>query len=1836
MGIGSKRPPLPAPTDSSTENLSSLESTDIATNLSQQTIKSSYSIPEDGSPLILPYKKTRPEKSILGRSKSQDSLLIEYFEAGKLREGKNPRPSVRARVTPHGKKLKSGGNLDNSGSVKLQKPSYKKRISLEGRTIPKSARQGRAVHNRSISLPHSSAEAATMENQSDLSANHPSQTAYVAPPSDISSMPADSMLDGPAKIKSPMKNANSTPGNTQQQTTGQNENLKAPSVQRSRSKSTERITRKAIEKLTRETSPDDAGVNRRSYKSGTTRGEEDLKPRSRRSSKSHRDSATDSSVIPHRDAESNLSAASKYSLNNPKLLNTVEEIVRRILPEIETMKRHRSVRSSGTRDSFASESTFSRTDPDAKSHRTSRGQAKDVRDHEDSEHGDIVGKRKHRRRSSQNSAGSEKASSRRESVDSIAEEKERIRRHKENGKARAHEKEKSHSPRKLTKANLKSHTSRSSVDSLESHGKERRRRRGESKSKSQSRSDEKSTPQEIPPMPMNSEIQDSDLTRESILSADTTESPHEAERPQSSLSKTAGASTRDIASPVSRATEKQHSAKSSRGDSPLTVRSRGDKSLASPRSDRSLGSTRNRTAALAGAGLGGAAGAMYGYHERRDRRRSRSKDSHRTRSRDASPTRQFSGTRQASQTKLRENEKATAQTPPGRPANTNGSDGKKGQSMESMQSSESVNYPMTQKRHQGVNLEKDSDIIDDLSGLDQDDVQDEDHERFFERQHEINDRYRSSADYEDQQETLEALRTVGEHSFKHSPDAPSFGRAAAGQEVQGVGANPEVVHTSHQAESAVASLLYPSTVNSDQSAQPGLNHKPEVSPLDETHEAQKEGQEPVHQKPWLGAHENSSAERWNAIRGHAQRLSNSSPTKGQSTSGHEIQSSSDTSENRVRMGKSGLPIADDPMPEIGHGFDERSEGELNASPERKKSSIIEGPLGDQSENQGTWPYEPTPPIDQRRGYAGSNGQDDHATGSRDAAIIGAAAGLGIGGVATQLAAAKQSQPSLRQERSQSSADQFEYGELPDGNHYNTHVTMQPPSPNNMKDEGYVSAAQPDGASPLSLSKPPPRLFDESHQPHYDPAVTGRDPFVNDRNVRMSGDSYGDTYDAATGAGINNIQSKDVVALMDHLTVRDGQRNARDTEILVTLVRSAAEMRTSFEDMKKFIETQNRFNINQSDQQADRTVNKIMNGTRGGGAGSRGLQSASTSDRDDVPSKRKNIFKRALSGLSSKNEKDLTKIEEMLMQLLDEVEGLRDAQSVGMSQGRGPMSHAQPSLDSYERLRAAPESGYEPEGQAGTSSTANQSGNLSTQSPYSRSTQRMHSGYDVRGHSANRISTVPEADERMTDDPRYENDDGMLTPTQEAQKHRAEQYETPTSGSRGVPSTAFTSNTPRASDDRYKQRSAGSSLFGGIPKISRWSKTTTSSGPPERSSYQHDRPYSEVSRSGSSVNVIPDDDSPYKQHEDDRLPSSNYHARDRDHERSPSPLLPDGSNRSSMEDPKYRANRQSLTLQHPQPRQGSTIRHRSHLESQASAFGGQDNRSNNSLSDIAQPDIDAFGSAPSLARNRPIGLTQNQHSSGFTNQNYQSPRSSNGRYNNAPPRPPKIKDDSPLVPSGPPLPPKVPQDPAHDQQRNSSSSIPDSAGGDSYDSLEQEQQSRDSWSQEELDSPEYDYDDGGGGGEGIEPIPLSRKQSPYQAGGLLAPIEERYSLEQARSTISTPAVDRGSVRGSVRGAGGQRLSYGEEREREREKRMKEFDEEDRADTPTQSPRVTMQARAQTATAEQGRVVSGARKVSGPRDMPRPASDGSRATVAGAGQSAPLMGTVRRKPARPGDY
>jgi hypothetical protein len=107
-----------------------------------------------------------------------------------------------------------------------------------------------------------------------------------------------------------------------------------------------------------------------------------------------------------------------------------------------------------------------------------------------------------------------------------------------------------------------------------------------------------------------------------------------------------------------------------------------------------------------------------------------------------------------------------------------------------------------------------------------------------------------------------------------------------------------------------------------------------------------------------------------------------------------------------------------------------------------------------------------------------------------------------------------------------------------------------------------------------------------------------------------------------------------------------------------------------------------------------------------------------------------------------------------------------------------------------------------------------------------------------------------------------------------------------------------------------------------------------------------------------------------------------------------------------EDPKYKAHRNSLNLQHPQPRPGPTHRYQTALESQAVDFN----------SPTSPKSLD-WGSQTSLNRFPP--QQTNRYSVGTNNTGHMSPISDGGysASNQAPERPPK-------EPIAPQLPPKV--------------------------------------------------------------------------------------------------------------------------------------------------------------------------------------------------------------------
>lgn len=449
-----------------------------------------------------------------------------------------------------------------------------------------------------------------------------------------------------------------------------------------------------------------------------------------------------------------------------------------------------------------------------------------------------------------------------------------------------------------------------------------------------------------------------------------------------------------------------------------------------------------------------------------------------------------------------------------------------------------------------------------------------------------------------------------------------------------------------------------------------------------------------------------------------------------------------------------------------------------------------------------------------------------------------------------------------------------------------------------------------------------------------------------------------------------------------MTVRDAQRSARDTEILVTLVRAAAEMRNSFEDMKRLLADTEDVIITEVQRNTDRSVQKVLNGPRPlPSSANRSIRGSQDDMMDDIPNKKRNVFRRALKGLSLKSSNDLGKIESMLVQLLGDVEGLKLAQNL-------PRGEADKYDDDGQEGNYEHDRGYEPEGQAGTStaSHASQSGQFSR--PISRSAS-ISRGYDGHKFSENRISTVPEGDEEDVELEAHEQavldsqyDSALLTPVRENTRSGSMPLGTPPQ--QYIPPTSHSNeNTPKT-DKGKKHKSTGSS--GWIPRISRWSETTASTvakgfrssgrNSGRRDTESYDLP---ASRSGSNLgdyDTMHND--PYG---DDKLRSG--FSQDQLHQSNGSspyqPVIDEGPREISSllppEDPKYKAHRNSLNLQHPQPRPGPTHRYQTALEVQAADYN----------SPVSPRTLD-WGSSPSVNRLPP---NQNRYSQ-QTNTTNQSP------------------------------------------------------------------------------------------------------------------------------------------------------------------------------------------------------------------------------------------------------
>lgn len=1652
MGLDNRRPPLPAPTETSND-----EDTEVNTQFSGRTTyvpDDGISLPPDGRPITISTQKVTATREggigRHGRNKSQTSLLIEYFEASKSGDKSRTRPSVRVKVTPSAHKKSRSGNeaIQITGIGSDRKPSYTRRISLgnfnSNNTKAAEGAEGTELSHSSESnvSGRSPLEIEVLNNESDISAYRSSRGLNYAPvESNVSSMPPDSMLEGEGNNDIDMSRA------MEKDDGGRDDGvayLKAPvrTGSQNRSDSRERLTQKVMEKLGASSSKP-----RKSSRTGHERASKEhdsgSRERRRKSSRSRRSeddtvSGAESSLLSSQFAASDHSYRSGTSqasrmTNNPKLLEMVEDTIKRmILPEInaikEDQKTDRKLRNSSdsrrgsvqTEDEKGSSSPKIASKPKVVLNRDgddpgvvlSRGDSERVKHRKSSRDGHSEKRPSSSRRSS--------GHSRRESYD--GEEKLRPRPSRSSNGLRGAAAV-GLAGGALTAAALRHHDSQGDMH-------ERRKKRSKSRS-SRSRSasitekaDEAYFKKNIPPMPLGSNINDSDTTRESLLSRGTEQPTSDASPGQTP--------TREVSRDPYGASTSPTSSRTVTGMSRGLGMSHSNHSIDGSHSPNGSVSNKARVAALAAAGLGGIAVAKG------------TRDSHMDADGYGSPTtqRKISSPVQSISSLKKNFEDEEPLVPqalrPRSPASRS-SVGRLRSSKNSQISLRSVeSSPTTKLSRSRQQSHKDS--LEDFatpaerpesgylreSGTPGAETADE----WFERQHLVNDRYRDSLgattnrdSYQTnpypQDEKRYTMNT--DESYDRQMDDAEY---EANKDVRDVGQNMNYVHTPVGVESAVASLMEPSTVSSQvlsSNDSPGKANGTYSDRMAEHLRAMGKDNKPAIYEGSTLSQTIPSQDRWAAIRGQAVRSVENVDASPQQSPARSLRQ--EGIENKPTMVSSGLPLADDPMPEIGH-YD--SQSDLTTNP-----SIIHGPLGGDATGKDTWPYTPDPPA------SAANRDSRSIKSGQSKGEIFSAGAAAAGGAAALAAAHAAHQPTVENDREQT----------PTGN-----------SPA-FRDEGYVTDGR--TRSVGGITPRPDQVYGKKDMEEYNRAMDahdlgGEDPFAPAQHTRnISGNSHGmasPLYDSSTGKGIDRIQSHDVVALMDHLTVRDAQRNARDTEILVTLVRSAAEMRQSFDEIKKFITEQDKLIMQTTDRNAEYTAQRVLSGPRPQPLGSPRTPRRATESEEDVQTKRKGVLRRALKGLTGgKSAKDLARIEDMLMQILDNVEDLKH------QNGGRPMlerSYTEDSLDSYEKLRAAPDSGYEPEGQAGTSSTPSHSGHFAAAPP--REKHQFHSGYDGRPGSVNRVSTVAEDDEdelepheHLVLSHQFENNERLLTPTQELNRTRG------ISPSGTPPRHAATFSTP---EKQAKHKSNSSSLFGvPVPKISRWSKTTTSSAAPDPAvldspkQTRNIRPSSEASRSGSALDQYDDDDQ-YSVDEDDQLRSTQSLAREQERAgpaetrsmrsqgsrftRTPSPLIPSEASTNGQyefynderiaspvqedeealfDDPKYQAHRNSLLLQHPQPRQGPTPRHQNTLESQAQTFddltGTNSDLSQRTVSDF-DPAVWGSSGTAGLARHRltqvePLSPVSMNSPSGYTN------RAGKSR-------------DGPLVPQQqkPPVPPKV--------------------------------------------------------------------------------------------------------------------------------------------------------------------------------------------------------------------
>ena len=1732
MGVEGKKhsivPPLPAPTESeSTVESTTPTATELATDLSKPAeTKSSYSLPEDGTPVTI---KTRGHK----HNKSQTSLLIEYFEGGKSTgaagSSDQRKPSVRVRLTPSKGSRKSSSDRDHIQITETK--SRKASLSRRRTTSPLGAARLDREAVSTLSADHEDAKSlssyASATEESNVSRNpidieidrsgnvrrrRPASPLIPAADStaaafqnsamsDISAIPTDSFLDGSGPTSSSYRMSESkvrskSPSRTRDVLTGAAAGAAAGmAVGKLRNKKRESRDDDIVVSKSRDKERQKSSKSRSSSVSEKDKHSERTKTPRKRSSGGHAQdslvSGADTSVLSsnlspsHRsyDQHSMRSGTSKASsINNPKLLETVEDAIRRlILPELNALKREQSKHKS-RRDSTTSSATTASRDDYASDRRRSSATEKHIETPRDS----IKKERRDREARHDFDYSPSQSGVSQVSVEETTRDVEQ-----------APKRSSDRLPAAALGAAAGALATAAGIHEASNADdkRTRRRRRAELRSRtSESLPHEEYEDSELsvpdPPMPlMASEVGTtmSGMTRTSILSAET-DRPHSASEELTPVQEVSRGILSESSTPTPTRTGRtlqnglgtQH-ANISHGDLKALPR-RGTGNIEEAEYD----STQFETAPHA------AAQHEYDeeeYDERHDApsfMQSGGYDYYNTQ--DVPPPLKYVPYQP---------ERRGLSPIPSVSGYTEGGSEAPNRDSRVTHTSGSMSSPEKVEREDamGSPTSVPSNVM----------------------SREFGDDDRS-------------VRSSGmEYGHVGYNDSEVSRAEPGGQAVRAVGANPQIVHPHiaiESLESNVASLVDGSmldgSVLTNESGQYGQNagYSPRHS-MANLEEEKSRGhatpskrsvesrltQQSQHSRRDLVEERNAAslsgsqrsgefAEEYD-VDEYGRKVPTSkyrqSPTASEAaitlpaltaaaaaikaaqsrgkgpavdelTHDHEgagVQRNKSFKERAMngdgplspatrhvvdhydqpKMDFRAIPNYDDNMPEIGHWDDGESIDEAEHQEHAQAWS------GNATPRQQTPVAREFQHQEQHEIMDNHSVQEKHSGHGMGLPEVAAAAAIGT---AAGMAATHSRQPSQEQDEEwhRTSDDRkrdtlvtnpYE-GASPivnipgltdimpgqqgyDNAGYGDQFSMRSPVGHN-PDEGYIS--QGPNKTPDIQGGKGKEIDLNPQQAHPD------DPFFVAKHSRhMSGMSHGmetPFYDAATGAGIDRIESKDIIALMQHLMVRDAQRSARDTEILVTLVRAAAEMRNSFEDIKRMLADTEDVIITEVKENTDKTVQRAINGPRPfPGSGARSLQSG-TMTVDDLPAKKRNIFRRALKGLSGKGVNDLGRIEDMLNQLLTEVDVLK-AQTVPGNTSAS--NHDEQSYDNLQQEGAYEQDrGYEPEGNAGTStaSHASQSGHLSI--PQSRGASAKL-GYD-RKFSDHRISTVPEDNEddydyQPADDHAHNNNPDMLmTPAIDVQRGGSVPLATPPRTGVTAPASMSNENTPRT-DKGKKYKSTSSTGWFGIPKISRWSETTTSSvAQAFRRSKRNDEDgnfQSPPSRSGSDLAHYDDEYGHTDPYGEDKL-HSGFSEQDLPHEhhdaasghRSPGgedlqapPTIPAVAHyRMTPEDPKYKAHRDSLNLQHPQPRPGQTELFKATLESQAQEFD----------SPMSPRSADWAGSATSLHR-LPRNANRDSYGSAadqVVNQQQQYWPSSPGGTAAGPPRPPK----EPLDRSGSPL------------------------------------------------------------------------------------------------------------------------------------------------------------------------------------------------------------------------